>query len=192
MRRHSIDVIRKGDCGDIIVLEIGVDFSDVYVYTDEEFNKRYTERIDYQLGEIKRKKINNYKILRKWKNDNAILIKKLFPKLDRLEIDFILDNIIEDSLKKEDMVLNNTYQEKQLYSDTLDVSEFYYKNKPATAGNGVLFNATKFNPALKILESFGTRRKMYKNLMKTFEEGTFGFNSNNLKQGNEKVKMNAW
>lgn len=139
------------------------------------------------MGEIKRKKINSYKILRKWKNDNAILIRKLFPKLDRLEIDFILDNIIEDSLKKEDMILNNTYQEKQLYSDTLDVSEFYYKNKPATAGNGVLFNATKFNPALKMLESFGTRRKMYKNLMKTFDEGTFGFDSNNLKQGNEKV-----
>lgn len=125
-------------------------------------------------------------------NDISVLVNKMFPKLSRMEMDEILDSIIVDSLKKEDIVLNNTYQEKQLYSDTLDVSEFYYKNKPSTAGNGVLFDAYKFNPALKMLERFGDRRKMFKGMMKKFEEGTFGFDSNNLKQGNEKVKMNAW
>lgn len=139
-----------------------------------------------------KKKINNYKILRKWKNDNAILIKTVFPKIKRKEIDDVLDNIIKENMKKEEIILNNTYQEKKLYSDALDVSEFYYKNKPSTGGNGVLFDATKFNPALNMLESFGDRRKAFKKEMKKYDEGTFGFESNNLKQKNEKVKMNAW
>lgn len=46
-RRGIVNVIGSGDCGDIIVLEIGPDVSDVYVYTDEEFQKRYYERVEY-------------------------------------------------------------------------------------------------------------------------------------------------
>lgn len=138
------------------------------------------------------RKNKDYKIIKEWKKDNAILIGKMFSNIKRKEIDDVLDSFIEKYLKKEEMILNNTYQERELYSDTLDVTEFYYKNKPSTGGNGVLFDATKFNPALNMLEAFGTRRKAFKKEMKKYDENSFGFESNNLKQSNEKVKMNAW
>lgn len=133
-----------------------------------------------------------YTILKNWKKDNAILIGKLFPNIKREEIDKQLDKFINENIKKEEIILNNTYQEKELFSDTLDVTEFYYKNKPSTGGNGVLFDATQFNPALKMLEAFGVRRTAYKKQMKTYPENSYEFNSFNLKQNNEKVKMNAW
>lgn len=139
-----------------------------------------------------KEEIDKYKILSKWKKDNKILIKAMFPKATDKEIESGLNILIDKNLKREEMILNNTYQEKQLCSDTLDVSEFYFKGKPACGGNGVLINATKFNPALKMLESFGDRRKAFKKRMKDFSEDSFEFADYDLKQGNEKVKMNAW
>ena len=145
---------------------------------------------DYLLG--KEIKIDNYKILRKWKKDMKVLMNVLYPNIDEKEKDLFLDNTIKENLQRSDMVLNNTYQEKELWSDTLDVSEYYFKGKPATGGNGVLFHPTKFNPALKMLESFGDRRKQFKKERKMFPEDSFEFADRDLKQNNEKVKMNAW
>lgn len=133
-----------------------------------------------------------YVILEKWKDDATILLKKLYPDVKKEKLGGILDNIIDSNLATEDMQLNNTYQEKVLYSDSLDVSEYFFKAKPSSAGNGVLFDKDQFNPALNMLEAFGIRRKQYKKLMKQFEKNSFGFNMNNLYQNNEKVKMNAW
>lgn len=137
-------------------------------------------------------KVTKYEIIKMWKSDMYILLNKMYPQIPRMEIEGRLDQIIKDKLKKEEMALVDTYREKTLWSDVLDVTQFYFKNKPATAGNGVLFDPTGFNPAIEMLNQFGDRRKAFKKEMKKYDEGTFEFLQNNLYQGNEKVKMNAW
>ena len=138
------------------------------------------------------RKIENFELIMRWKRDNKILIQKMFPRAKDKDIDKGLSYLIDKFMVKTDMKLNNTYQEKELYSDTLDVSEYYFKCKPATAGNGVLVDPTKFNPALKMLEAFKSNRDQFKKERQQFPEDSFEFADRDLKQGNEKVKMNAW
>lgn len=138
------------------------------------------------------KNYDDYKIIQMWKKDSKILLDKVYPDATEEEIDGALAKVVNNHIKIEEIKMNNTYEKREFVSDTIDFTEYYFKKYPCAAGNGVLFDRDKFNPALSILENWRKSRTNYKKLRKQFDEDSFEFKLYDLYQGNEKVKMNAW
>lgn len=128
----------------------------------------------------------------KWIADMLPLVKLRYPLINKERIDELLDNIYEKTIKKEKLIMQDTYRNITYESDTRQLLEYCEVKKPLLAGNGVLFDADKNNPAIKMLNKIKQKRNFYKAKMKTYEPDSYGFALNNLYQGNEKVKMNAW
>lgn len=115
-----------------------------------------------------------------------------YPKVPREKLRSKIEVIYKNNIRKEQLTLNDTYRNKVYRSDTLSFLEFCEKKKPLLAGNGVLMDKNERNPAVNMLHKFGKRRKGFKKEMLSFDELSFEFAMGDLKQKNEKVKMNAW
>lgn len=131
-------------------------------------------------------------ILNKWKRDMMLLLEVKFPSASKSRLTEILNNIIQNNIKKQEIILHNSYTNNSFETDSLDLTEFYFKKKPLTGGSGVLFDPDVVNPAIPMLKKQKVTRNKYKEEMYSHREGSFGFMMGNLKQVNEKVKMNAW
>lgn len=127
-----------------------------------------------------------------WINDNAILLQQMYPKVSRQKLDKILKGILKKNIKQQQVILRDTYKNKEYSSDTLQLTEFCKKIKPLTAGNGVLMDRDGRNPAIKMLDRMKEKRNYFKAEMKKQPPDSYEFDQFNLFQGNEKVKMNAW
>lgn len=128
----------------------------------------------------------------KWIIDMTELVRLKFPLLSKERTSSLLNDIYEKTIKKEKLIMEDTYRNITYESDTRQILEYCEVKKPLLAGNGVLFDADKNNPAIKMLNKIKQKRKFYKAEMKKYEPDSYGFALNNLYQGNEKVKMNAW
>lgn len=129
---------------------------------------------------------------RKWIKENVILLKTCYPKVSREKLEKILEDIYDKNIKTEPIIMKDTYRNVDYASDSLTLTEFCDAKKPLMAGNGVLIDRDGENPAIKMLNEMGDRRKQFKDTMKTFDENSYEFGMYNLFQNNEKVKMNAW
>lgn len=140
------------------------------------------------------KNIEKYTIINNWREDMLKLIKPYYNKVDINTLMVLLDNIIKDNIRVEDISMLNSYLNTEFTTDSLDLTEFYFKRKPLTGGNGVLFDADIYNPSIPMLKGQKATRGKYKKEMYLAHKAgdEFGFKMGNLKQNNEKVKMNAW
>lgn len=131
-------------------------------------------------------------IIDRWKYDMLTILKVKYPKASSETLDNILNDIIKENMKIEEMSLYNSYTNMEFSTDSLQLTEFYFKKKPLTAGNGILFDPDGLNPSIPMLQKQKKKRKEYKNEMYKYAEKSFEFMMGNLKQNNEKTKMNAW
>ena len=128
----------------------------------------------------------------KWIRENVVLLRICYPKVSREKLEKILSDIYDKRVKSDPIIMKDTYRNVEYTSDSLTLTEFCDVKKPLMAGNGVLIDRDGENPAIKMLNDMGDRRKEFKDIMKTFDENSYEFGMYNLFQNNEKVKMNAW
>ena len=131
-------------------------------------------------------------IEKQWIDDNYVLLRKLYPKVPKDKIKEKLLKILKKNIQATPITMTDTYRNKVYKSDTVQLTEFCNKVKPLTAGNGVLFDRDANNPSIKMLNKIGDRRNSIKKDMYNYDPDSYEFSSRNLKQKNEKVKVNAW
>lgn len=132
------------------------------------------------------------KIEEQWIEENVLMLSKVFPKTSKEKLKKIVTNELEKNIKKETVELHDTYRNKVYKSDTIQVTEFINSTHALTAGNGVLFDRDANNPSINMLNKIGNNRNSIKAQMKKTDPNIFEFKMLDLKQGNEKNKVNAW
>lgn len=130
-----------------------------------------------------------------WIEDMTKMVKMSYPKISEDKIVNMLEVLLKenkDSLKNESIELIDTYRNVKYKSDMTSIFDFCNDKKVLMAGNGVLLDRDKRNPAINMLHDMGDKRKAYKKQMYASDADSYEFNMFNLKQNNEKVKRNAW
>ena len=132
------------------------------------------------------------KLENKWIQDNLILLKTMYPKVDENKLKQELLNILESNIKNTNLSLNDTYRHKIYSTTTREFPEYCDIAKPTLGGNGVLFDRNAKNPAIKMLDKIADKRKEYKKMMYQCDPSSYEFTKYDLYQNNEKTKINAW
>lgn len=138
------------------------------------------------------RKVRKYKIMKMWKKDMFKLLKARYPDATGEEIDLYLNKLIKDNIKIEDVKLHNNYTNKIFTSDTLDLTEFFYKRKPLSTEHGTLFNNDEYNPAVIMLKKFMSVRKVFKKKRQEVDKNSYEYFKYDLNQLLEKIKANSW
>lgn len=139
-------------------------------------------------------KIKDYKFIDKVKEEYKEIILRIYPNIDESVLNKFIIKKIEERIKIQKAMLHNNYVKQELSVDLLGITEWFYKNKPITAGFGVFFqNQHKvINPVAQMLRNFMKLRKTYKDKLKELTEGTFDYLTNDRLQLSEKTNSNSY
>lgn len=138
-------------------------------------------------------KLDEYEIIKNYKKVMMDILKYNFPTLGYTELEYAVDYIIHKNYNKRMGEVYNNYTSVDASSSLLDITEFIYNRQPILAANGCMFEQHQpgFTPFYNMLESFISRRAMYKKEMFKYDKGTELFNKYNMLQLLAKRDTNA-
>ena len=131
--------------------------------------------------------------LKRWKNDNKEILRKMYPQISDDEIDKFLDDMITSNMHNPTCVLDNNYVNKQIKTTLLDLIDWINKTKPICGGHGVFYKNQheETNPLALMIMKFLKRRKQFKSRLKDFPASSYEYKEFDRKQLTEKVNTNS-
>ena len=137
--------------------------------------------------------INEYEIIRRYKDVMMGALQFSFPLLSQVELSDAIDYSIVKRCKNGPAVIKNNYNNKQINSTVLEVLDYIMSCEPIVTSAGVFFKKHKEsdNPLARMIRSFVDLRKIHKKEMFKYPKGSAQFEKYNLLQLLDKLDGNA-
>lgn len=121
-------------------------------------------------------------------------ISTIHPEWDEKAIKKVVMMMVDKEFTNPTVEMDNNFTHTKKRSTLLSVVDWYYGRQPILAGNGTFYRNQDeaINPQARFLEDMGTNRKAFKKQMFKCQEGSPEYKAFDLKQANEKIKMNSY
>lgn len=129
-----------------------------------------------------------------WVKENLKTYRKMYPDIDKKDLKQFLEKLFDERVQDKKLVIDNNYVKRSTTTSILEVYEWCQDTSPIIAGHGVFFrnqNLVK-NPAAVMLKKFLDLRKELKDTMKTFDSGTYEYDTYDRLQLTEKINANSY
>lgn len=132
-------------------------------------------------------------LINKYKEEIIPMLQLSFPHLGLSEITDGVDYSIIKRMKNPEVVLHNSYKNKEINSSLLQMADYILQKEPIISSYGVLFkkHGEVPNPLTKMLKKFMENRDIYKKKMYTYTKGSELFEKYNLYQLLSKIDSNS-
>ena len=142
---------------------------------------------------MQQNQMNEYEIIRRYKEVMMSAIKHSFPLLSQVELSDAIDYSIIKRCKNGEAVIKNNYTNKIINSNVLEVLDYIMSCEPIVTSAGVFFKKHKDtdNPLARMIRSFVELRSQHKAEMFKYPKGHEMFNKYNLLQLLDKLDGNA-
>lgn len=142
---------------------------------------------------MKTNKISNLKLVKEYKNIIIPMLKLSFPRLTTEQIDLVVNNAIENSIKDNKVSLDNNYKNKKIETSLIQMAEYILQKDPIITSYGVLYRNQKEvkNPLSVLIQTFLQSRGIYKKEMYKYPKGSELFEKYNLLQLLAKIDANS-
>lgn len=133
------------------------------------------------------------KIKERYKEESKNVLKYLFPNLYEDELDRAIDYSIGKRYKKEPCHVDNSYKEKTVNMNLLDMTNYILEREPIQTAYGVLFkkHADAPNPLMNMTKIFMDNRNILKKEMFKHPKGSEEYEKYNLLQLLAKLDSNG-
>ena len=137
--------------------------------------------------------INEYEIIRRYKDVMMGALQFSFPLLSQVELSDAINYSIVKRCKNGPAVIKNNYNNKQINSTVLEVLDYIMSCEPIVTSAGVFFkkHEESDNPLARMIRSFVDLRKIHKKEMFKYPKGSAQFEKYNLLQLLDKLDGNA-
>ena len=100
--------------------------------------------------------INDSIFINEWKNEIKELFQQMHPEWDKDDMDDILNDILRDTLKVPEVILDNNYTHESRDTNMISVFDWSLETKPLVAGNGTFYKNQyeAINPIAEMLDGF--------------------------------------
>lgn len=145
-------------------------------------------------SEINNDFIESYYLLREYRNIMFEHMRKVFSDLDENKLKELIEQKISQELNVPNMHLYNSYKDKTANSNLLEFGNFIEKSQPILAPSGVIFQNHSKDVESVLPNRFMyyvNERKVLKDKMFTFPEGTYERELYDLLQLLAKIDANA-
>lgn len=128
-----------------------------------------------------------------WVKENMKMFSRMYPELTKEQLKQFLEELFDERVNDRRLVMDNNHINKAVNSSILEIYEWIQATKPVIAGNGVFYRNQSIsqNPTAVMINKFLTRRKFFKDTMKTYKEGTYEYETYDRLQLAEKVNANS-
>ncbi len=128
-----------------------------------------------------------------WVKENIKMFSRMYPDLTKEQLKQFLEELFDERVIDRRLVMDNNHINKAVNSSILEIYEWIQATKPIIAGNGVFYRNQSIsqNPTAVMINKFLTRRKFFKDTMKTYKEGTYEYETYDRLQLAEKVNANS-
>ena len=109
----------------------------------------------------------DFKYVKDYKKKMIKVASRLYPEVDKLQLEEVVDELIRENLINPSVTLDNNYTHESKDTNLLAVFDWIEDRKPIVAGNGTMYKNQNeaYNPIGEMLDGFLTDRKMYKKKM---------------------------
>lgn len=123
------------------------------------------------MGESKFDKTRKRFIIKEWKKAQIEALSKIYPDMCTEEIERLLDKQIEERCIDPKCTLHNNYENTEIKTTLLAVTDFIHDTKPIIAGFGCLFKNQheQINPKAKVIEKILADRAAFKAKLKLYD-----------------------
>ena len=139
--------------------------------------------------------INDSIFINEWKNEIKELFQQMHPEWDKDDMDDILNDILRDTLKVPEVILDNNYTHESRDTNMISVFDWSLETKPLVAGNGTFYKNQyeAINPIAEMLDGFLKDRKRIKKEMFKLEDQTSDlYKDKDREQLNKKRLANSY